>query len=313
MATPRSVEDASAEADRFLAELEAPAPVAEEPPVVEEAPAKSDDAPPKPAEDFGTKLALLEQELARERHRNDSLQGRLESQLRPANDTIRRLQAEIEELKSAQPQVPAHLRHLSKEEVESTGNATLEIQGRVARGAAEEVVASATKGLAKQLEEERQERERLTLQTTWAEIERQLPGAAVINQSDSDWHQFLETTDPFSGVSHRELASRALQEGHADRVVAIMSAYLNTLPDPPKEEDEGKSAAPAAPPVRPAPSAAPTPGTTPPAKTATVRESEIRKAYDDYTRGRYRGREEDWKKIEKEIDAAVAEGRVVPG
>lgn len=264
----------------------------------------------------------LKKQLAYEKHRNDSLQGRLESQLRPLNDLVRELRTKVAFLegrastapsKPAEPAGPSYLRHLKPEEVENIGKDVVDVQSRIARGEAEAVV----EGLGADIEERRratearlaaleQERQESMGRDLWAKVEQHFPGATQIND-DPRWADFLDSNDPFSGRVRREFGEVAVRQGDIGRIVGLMKEFKASLGEPvvpPTVKPDVVKAASSA-----APGTARSVGSPKP----MIRESQIKKFYDDWTRGKFRGKDDEARKIEASITAAVEDGRVIPG
>lgn len=265
------------------------------------------DEPPKPSATpaAAPELGLLQKQLEYERHRNDSLQGRVDSQLRTQNELVQQLRAEIAQLK-AQPQRPVdplHKRVMSAEELEAVGERTAELNSRLATTAAQEAVAQARAEMEArmaQLEQaQAQSRSAQSGNAFWAAVERLAPGSRAANDSsEPGWVTFLNGVDSASGKTRMELGEAAVAAGDVHRVAQLYQEYAGK-PKP----DASHS-------VRPAPVAQ---GQDRPKRKASIRESEMKKFYEDLQRGRYAGQEEKAKQIEKAIEDAVLEGRILPG
>ena len=262
----------------------------------------------------------LQRQLDYEKHRNDSLQGRLDSQLRPLNDTVRDLRSHISDLESrlekretdTKNAVPAHLRHLSPGELENLDKDSVELQSRVARGVVEDALSTSERDSTERLQQVDQrivaleaQKQAQTTSDFWGKVEKVVPGANTVNDSDPRWGTFLDTVDPLSGRSRREIGEVALSIGDVKRVAYLMQDFNKDV----------AGVAPAAPgpapvvrrpePVRATPAA--------PAATAApvIRHSQIRRFYDDLARGKFRGKEEQADRLEAAIINAVEDGRVL--
>jgi len=281
-----------------------------------------------PAGDAAGELAQLKQQLAYEKHRNDSLQGRLDSQLRPLNDTVRDLKTQLAAMETKVAQKakedlgPAHLRHVRPEEVETLGKDVVDVQSRIARGEAEAAVQSGEVGamarheeLKKRLEQLEQGRQETAANVFWGKVEKLVPGAANINSSDPRWGEFLNTADPLSGRMRREIGEVAISLEDVRRVVDLLNDFKEAVGEKVNPPVSG-SPAPVAGSVRPeVVRAGATPATRSPAagNKAVIKESHIKKFYDDWARGKFGGREAEAQKIADAIEAAVDEGRVIRG
>jgi hypothetical protein len=288
------------------------------------------DAVLPPVEAAGTEIAQLKKQLDYEKHRNDSLQGRLDSQLRPLNDTVRDLKAQLTAMeakvaqKAKEDQGPAHLRHVKPEEVETLGKDVVDVQSRIARGEAEAVVQNSEseaavrfEDLKKRLEHIEQGRQETDATAYWAKVEALVPGASAINTSDSRWGDFLNTVDPLSGRMRREIGEVAISIGDVRRVADLMNDFKEAVGERTVVPAAAVTPPPAASGVRPevvrAGPASQVPGRVAPAAKTVIRESHIQKFYDDWARGKFNGREAEAQKIADAIEAAVDEGRVVRG
>lgn len=131
--------------------------------------------------------------------------------------------------------------------------------------------------------------------------------AVNVEQGLLDW---LAIVDPIYGEPRQAALDRAVAALNPVAVAAIFNAY---------KAAKGAAAAPA--PGKPSPQsqlakqASPrgsssTPPAAPAASKRIYRQSEVAQFYDDVTKGRYRGRQEEMKREEAAINAALAEGRI---
>lgn len=316
MTTPRAVDDAAAAGDEFLVQLQAGEPAPDEGAPTPDP--STPQVPATPATAPDQELARLRDDLAREKHRNDTLQGRLESQLRPANDQIRALTKKMEDMEKAQ-RGPASTRYLKPEE--GADPSAVDFQARVAKGVAEDAIQEAAEldreareGQEGRLARLEQAAARNAYDSLWARVDRISPGARDVNDADPGWSRFLDGSDPLSGLSYREIGSAAVRSGDISRLAVLIGEYRTAagLPAP---------AAPGSPApsprvvsqVRPGPGSARPAPTVPAGPLRIYKRSQMDQFFTDYTRGRYRGREVEAERIEAEFTAAVAEGRLVPG
>lgn len=133
----------------------------------------------------------------------------------------------------------------------------------------------------------------------------QVPNFDEVNKSQG-FLTWLAEVDPVYGAPRQDALTAAGNALDADRVAVIFKAYLATLTPP--------TQAPAAPAEALNRQVAPRPGASAPqaapAKRA-VSAASIEQFYNDVRRGAYRGREAEAQAIEAQINAALAEGRVV--
>lgn len=145
-------------------------------------------------------------------------------------------------------------------------------------------------------------------------LDEALPNWKQVNVAP-EFHAWLALPDEFSGVIRHELLKTAYEQNNAPRVLAFFRSFLsqeaaldpavNAQPD--KDATSGKiPLADLAAPGRAKTAAA---GTTPVEKPFFT-QAQIAKFYADSAAGRYRGREEEKKRIEDQIFAAQREGRI---
>lgn len=252
-----------------------------------------------------------------------SLREKLETLMvhRPGEDRLPALRQAEE--KAEGPKRPGHLRHLKDEEVKEYDSSLLDLQSRMAKGIAEEVVEDYNKeitSLKQQIQELSGQLQQTQGESFWDRVESQIPGAKEMNASDPLWHSFLTEKDPITGLSYREIGMKAIRDGAASRLVNLFGvfqrSYAGTAENPDadtttktgKEETETSPAPAVKPGVSRGVSRAPASR-----GPQVVRESEIAKFYADLNRGVYKGREKESAALEEKYDRAASEGRVVPG
>jgi hypothetical protein len=71
-------------------------------------------------------------------------------------------------------------------------------------------------------------------QLVWAQLKAAIPNAAQVN-ADPDWLKWLQGKDQVSGMVRQEMLTSAYNNGDADRVIAIMRAYLDSKIPPGKK------------------------------------------------------------------------------
>jgi len=315
MTVPNAVDQQAQDAEKafedFEKSLETPAPEAT-PPTPEATPpetppaGEATPAVPTPAE-------TLQKQLEYERHRNDSLQGRIDSQLRANNEELRQLRAQLAKNaeRPAGPVVPANQKHLKPDEIANMDQQTLDLQGRVAQGVAEsqveavrEVLEQQNAELAARLEALEQSRSSEVAGSLWDSVEKLSPGAKAINEGDSGWVSFLDEVDDLSGRTRREIGSSAVAVGDVRRLASLVDEYRTA------------SGLPAVKPVVAAqvrPAVTPSPGVVKPAAKPIFKDSQVKRFYENLNRGAYKGKEKEAEELEKQIDAAAQEGRIVAG
>lgn len=130
-----------------------------------------------------------------------------------------------------------------------------------------------------------------------------VPNWEEINEDDRFKAWCLEV-DPVYGVPRQRALAVAQNDMNADRVAAVLRAYLGTTtPTPPQRQ---------VPPVENqvsprAVASAPPPA---PANKPVITAKQVDTFYRDVAQGRYRGREPEQQRIEQVINDALAEGRI---
>lgn len=248
-----------------------------------------------------------------------TLEGKYRAEVPRLHQTISELKGQIQALQGVvsqgpmsrsadateEPKLPAHLRHLKKEEADEYGEDILELQSRMARGVAEDVAEQKVDALTKRITQLEAQIARTSGQSLWDRVESKVPNARDINDTDPLWAEFLRGRDPLSGRTFREIGEEAILADDAERLVSLFGVYATISKSAGNGNGGGK------------PSAKPRRGSstvsTKVKPKTNIRESDIKSFYNDVARGRYRGREDLRKRREAEIDAAMQEGRIRPG
>jgi len=234
-------------------------------------------------------------------------------ELESENDTLREQVDRANELKEQLANDPeASRKYLTAEELEDIDPEALDFQSRLSRGVAETLVDNRTQGLKAQVDQIEQEMERLRQAQAdaaaakfWTEVDRRAPGAAEANAAqDPGWVAFLSGTDNVSRLTYRDLGAAAVQRGDAEAVANLFNLYRKEAGlDAKKPSDRvAGQVAPAA--VGGGKGTAS--GRT---KVRRVKQSEVRKAYQDAALGKITY--EDLAKLESEFDRAADEGLMV--
>lgn len=61
----------------------------------------------------------------------------------------------------------------------------------------------------------------------WSAVEQQVPGARVMNDSDSNWLMFLNAVDPQTGMTRLQAGQQAITRGDINAVVELYKAYFD--------------------------------------------------------------------------------------
>ncbi|HET6455084.1 MAG TPA: hypothetical protein VFI02_11825 [Armatimonadota bacterium] len=239
----READELAAEQARRAQETEPePAPLEPEPPAVpgpEPVPVDhGPDAPPVTG-DVQT-VPLSDYQKLLDEHR--TLKGKYDVEVPRLSYQTRTLEKMLADARSTptiptEPEVPAHLRNLTKEEREEWAEEQDNVQLRMARGVVETEV-------------DKLRRERATLETRiadlesrnvqaesqnrimpiWDKIEELSPGAKMIDKEDPGWAEFLGRSDPDSatGATYGETGKALLDLGKAKDVAALIDTYRAT-------------------------------------------------------------------------------------
>ena len=281
----------------------------------------SEDGTPVPgAPDSGEEaVETLQRQLGREKQRNASLLGRLESQLRPMNEVVKQLKEQNalllqERERYPSPETvkkPAAERFLTEEDMLKLTPDQLDLQAKIARGMTASEL-ERTRGelqvQQRQLEDRIAALEQTAVSRTtgafWNAVERKVPGAKQANDEASpEWVAFLDEIDSDSGRSRRVLGEAAIVAGDVRRVADLVREYYERQGVEVPERVVSQ--------VRPERAA--NPASRPATRKPSVRESEIKRFYDDVAKGVYVGRDDERKKLESVIDSALLEGRILRG
>jgi|GEM_PF-2599725 len=278
---------------------------------------------PVPAQgDVQTELLQMRRELAVERQRNQSLQGRIDALGPQTAEVVKELRTQNAMLlkrleQPPAPAVPAYQMYLKPEEREvyAPGN-ELPPEARMARGEIEQATAqirAENAALLARLDrlEQGTQAERQDHQTMMVmqEVEKMQPGAIDLN-SDPVFIDWLKNRDPRSrtGASYEMRGVSALERGDAHAIAELMKEFLGQglVTDP-------RIAAQIKPELTTV-----TPAVKPPVKeTVTVLEATM--FFQDKALGRCRNADgspmsqAQVDEVEKRINSAIDEGRVVQG
>ena len=199
-------------------------------------------AEPQPAnDDLQRKLDELNRQLEFERHRNASLNGRIESQLKPLNEELRQMRETMAAIQNGMPKTPErpdYLRQVKDDELEDADPKVLDFQARVARGVAEAAIERA--------EARRRAEAQPKIDATpppkagvpafdiWAEVERVYPGARKMNdEKQPNWMNFLNADSGYMLA----VGQKAIDEGDVGTLINIVGASRNwkpVVPPPPQ-------------------------------------------------------------------------------
>jgi hypothetical protein len=261
-----------------------------------------------------------------------TLQGKYDREIPQMRAQVQSLENLIATMRTAPPppqmpapeSVPAYS-PVSEEDQQAYGPELIEASRRWARG---EVQAELNE-LRGEIRNLRAGQDRQTAQTATNRLERELdsdPELANGNwqrlNHDPNFIQWLQEIDPFSGVSRYVMLNHAYSGGDADRTGRFFKAYMREHTDrnpppssPPQTYNGANGYVDTGQPPRLEDFAAPgrasraTPGGGAPEKRIWTNR-DITAFYEDRTRGKYRGREDEAERLERDIFDAASEGRV---
>lgn len=252
--------------------------------------------------------------------RYESLQGKYNAEVPRLNTQVRELSNKLEELteqlkKKPEPAETEANTGVTQADIENFGPDMIDVINRLAQSKAVEATKDLSSRLDSLLRENRDLKNSLqqvseTQQTTaqsqlFQTLTSLVPNWKQIN-SDQRFHAWLAEYDPISGLQRQSLLEDAQRQNNADRIATIFNAFLNTLPKAPAPAPQNNSEVerqvqPGRSKVTPQPSAS---------SQKVLSQADIHRFYVECAQGKYQGRDADRIKMEQEIDAAVAEGRV---
>lgn len=273
------------------------------------------------AEDKGEKapdVEALQRQLEYEKQRNDSLQGRIDSQLRPLNQKVRELSQQLGTVAQAPvvAQTPAGvsvqdlLAELTPEEREAVGEKQLAILARLVEKPTQSMVDRVRAELQASFDMRlRQIEGQVSSQSgkdLWERVDRLSPGVKDRNDADDpQWVEFLNQRDPISGRTRKELGNAAVDVGDVARLALLHDEFLKATGQPKKEAEAAVSSSE----LRPDGSRAE------PAVASSnkphIRSDEVEKFYKDLANGKYEGKPELAEKMDALIAGAIQDGRVL--
>ncbi len=242
-------------------------------------------------------------------HRFNVLQGKYNAEMGRALDQLRALQQRNEELNRKIEEISAQAKQQPVDQPTEI-NQLMDDYPEIARGVEQLIahrVREATKNLQvppqvpqelnSRVEQLEHSQMNLSEQGFFREMLDKVPDWEAININPK-FVEWLQTIDPYTGVTRQALLNDARNSLNAARAIAFFTGW--------KAE---KGASTRAPQGRTQPSGnRPSSSGTPEKKTYTI--DEVKRFYEDARRGKYRGRDEEYRSIDKDIVAAQAEGRI---
>lgn len=273
----------------------------------------------------------LRSELDRERQLRKTLEGRLRTQLKPANEEVKRLREELQETEERIRRIeqsnkaPGAERLLSEEERRELGD-VLDVNSRMVKGILEEEseAGGSIGDLVEQLVNKSLEaRQTQSSQASgpsedfWPLVEDYCPGARDMNRlRDARWLEFLGFHNAATGEKNRTIAEQAMANDDpislADLFVQCKRHYgiVDNPGDQPNEERQSSTRT-----VKP--EAAGGSSVTPANRNGNQPEpwtkSEVLAFYTDVSKGKFKGKPKEQARYEAEIQAAASAGLITRG
>lgn len=263
-------------------------------------------------------------------HKFKSLQGRfnpiqqLNNQL---TERVRALEDMVEELSrvkptasAPQPPAPAAVELLTPKEIEEYGPEMIDVIRRAAREMATrevQTVQAQMQELQRRLDGTESTVVRSSKASMLAALDQQMPEWREVNMMP-EFKSWLALPDPYFGAIRHNALTEAFEKCETNRVLAFFKGFVSELAaTTPVSTETGPKPA-ATPPAKPSLEslAAPgraraTAGATPPGEKQIITTADINAFYAAHRRGDYRGREDEFRRLEQELFQAQREGRVV--
>ena len=148
----------------------------------------------------------------------------------------------------------------------------------------------------------------------FSQLDAALPNWREVNR-DPAFMEWLQQPDVYSGVQRHQMMMQHFERNDADRVRAFFDGYLreNAVVAPTAPAAPSSPAQPKVDPNTLVAPGRPSEGSTPRAQPEKRQwtQAQIRQFYTDARNGRFRGKESEKLKIERDIIAATTEGRIV--
>lgn len=256
-----------------------------------------------------------------------SLQGSYNATVRQKSELEQRVQqmeqllatlSQSQQAASAQPeQETAPVRYVSEQEADEYGE-SIDVMRKVSR---EELVPVAQRlaqieGLLQQMQatvvpqvQAVSQRQQMSAeQQFWSDLTSYVPDWRDINDND-DFQSWLLETDALTGASRQTYLEDAQRVLDAHRVSAFFRTWLESTGQAAVAQSTPKPAAELAKQVAPGRSRGA--GAAASKQSKTYSPDDIKKFFDDVRSGKYKGREQERDRIERDIFAAQREGRIV--
>jgi len=145
-------------------------------------------------------------------------------------------------------------------------------------------------------------------QTFWSDLTAYVPDWRSINENQ-EFQSWLLEVDPLTGLSRQTYLDDAQRNLDARRVANFFTSWVGNSGQAVAQTSRKASASQLEKQVSPGKSKAPS--SAPTGNVVTYTPTDIKSFFDDVRAGRYRGRETERDRIERDIFAAQREGRIV--
>jgi hypothetical protein len=260
-------------------------------------------------------------------HKYKTLQGmynaevpRLHQQNRELTTRLQQLEQLMATLPKVTESAPPSVTHLTDEDMAEYGE-SVEVMRRAAReevatlaaklASIEQSIAQVQSQVIPQVQHIARDQQNHAEQRFWATLAQEVPNFREVN-GDAGFQQWLLAQDPMTGLNRQTYLEDAQSNLDAGRVVSIFNTWLASNAGQASPTAKKLSSANSQLEKQVAPGRSRTSGSAPPSsQSRTYTYQDIQKFYDDVRQGKYRGREKDRDRIERDIFSAQQDGRIV--
>tara|TARA_R100001460_G_scaffold83849_2_gene124795 strand:- start:844 stop:1887 length:1044 start_codon:yes stop_codon:yes gene_type:complete len=183
-----------------------------------------------------------------------------------------------------------------------------EVAGQLGRVAQLEKELAALKGVVPQVQQVQQQQKTSSEKQFWDDLNREVPNWNEVN-SDPDFQSWLLEVDPLTGISRQTYLEDAQRKQDAGRVVNFFNTFAKVSgKDTSAREKSATQSAELEKQVAPGRGRAGQPVSN---NAKTYSPKDIEKFFKDVRTGKYKGREDERSRMERDIFAAQREGRIV--
>jgi len=146
-------------------------------------------------------------------------------------------------------------------------------------------------------------------QAFWADLTTMVPNFRDINGNEA-FQSWLLEADPLTGITRQTYLDAAQRELDAPRIANFFRAWLDTTGQTPVAQSNGRASTSELE-KQVAPGRTKSAGTPQSSKAKTYSPNDIQKFFDDVRSGKYKGREQERDRTERDIFAAQRENRII--